>query len=263
MPWYQVRGGVGGGGRGGGEVEELEKKKKWRRRRVLSPWQCTAGTAGKGRQHERELIMFRRRIPCLDSYLDKVNISLWPRFKMVFDMHLNSLRNANIKALWEDDVHPHYVMRRYAEFTASLVHLNVEYGDGQLDLNLERLRMAVDDLLVKLAKAFAKPKSQTVFLINNYDMTIAILKEAGTGGGKLQEHFEELLKSNIGVYVVSTQSTGQGVLTSERPVGRPRLGGFVPDQVPPMAKLVSRKVVKSFGQVLYPGAGHNKGYLYL
>lgn len=51
---------------------------------------------------------------------------------MVFDMHLNSLRNANVKSLWEDDVHPHYVMRRYAEFTASLIHLNVEYGDGQV-----------------------------------------------------------------------------------------------------------------------------------
>ena len=62
----------------------------------------------------------------------QVNISLWPRFKMVFDMHLSSLRNANVKTLWEDDVHPHYVMRRYAEFTASLVHLNVEYGDGQV-----------------------------------------------------------------------------------------------------------------------------------
>ena len=62
----------------------------------------------------------------------QVNISLWPRFKLVFDMHLNSLRNANIRTLWEDDVHPHYVMRRYAEFTASLVHLNVEYGDGQV-----------------------------------------------------------------------------------------------------------------------------------
>ncbi|KAE8784133.1 vacuolar protein sorting-associated protein 52 A [Hordeum vulgare] len=79
----------------------------------------------------RELIMFKRRIPCLDSYLDKVNMSLWPRFKMVFDLHLSSLRNANIKTLWEDDVHPHYVTRRYAEFIASLVHLNVEYGDGQ------------------------------------------------------------------------------------------------------------------------------------
>jgi len=151
--------------------------------------------------HQHQLIMFKRRIPCLDSYLDKVNMSLWPRFKMVFDLHLSSLRNANIKTLWEDDVHPHYVTRRYAEFTASLVHLNVEYGDGQLDLNLERLRMAIEDLLVKLAKMFPKPKLQTVFLINNYDLTIAILKEAGTDGGKAQLHFEEVLKSNIAIYV--------------------------------------------------------------
>eukprot|EP00262_Sarcandra_glabra_P008290 TRINITY_DN21642_c0_g1_i1.p1 TRINITY_DN21642_c0_g1~~TRINITY_DN21642_c0_g1_i1.p1 ORF type:complete len:707 (+),score=131.09 TRINITY_DN21642_c0_g1_i1:195-2315(+) len=151
--------------------------------------------------HQHQLIMSRRRIPCLDSYLDKVNISLWPRFKMVFDMHLNSLRNANIKTLWEDDVHPHYVMRRYAEFTASLVHLNVEYGDGQLELNLERLRMAVDDLLIKLAKTFTKPKLQTVFLINNYDMTIAVLKEAGAEGGKTEQHFEDLLNSNRNIFV--------------------------------------------------------------
>ncbi|KAK9941512.1 hypothetical protein M0R45_007217 [Rubus argutus] len=46
--------------------------------------------------HQHQLIMSRRRIPCLDSYLDKVNIALWPRFKMVFDLHLNSLRNANL-----------------------------------------------------------------------------------------------------------------------------------------------------------------------
>ncbi len=120
---------------------------------------------------------------------------------MVFDLHLNSLRNANVKTLWEDDVHPHYVMRRYAEFTASLIHLNVEYGDGQLELNLERLRMAVDDLLIKLAKAFSRPKLQTVFLINNYDTTIAVLKEAGPEGGKIQIHFEELLKSNTTLFV--------------------------------------------------------------
>lgn len=137
----------------------------------------------------------------MDSYLDKINISLWPRFKMVFDMHISSIRNADVKTLWENDVHPHYVMRRYAEFTASLVHLNVEYGDGQLDLNLERLRMAVDDLLLKLAKMFKKPKLQTVFLINNYDMTISILKGAGAEGGKLQMQFEDQLKSNINVFV--------------------------------------------------------------
>lgn len=47
---------------------------------------------------------------------------------------------------------------------------------SQLDLNMERLKMAIDDLLIKLAKMFTKPKLQTVFLINNYDMTIAVLK---------------------------------------------------------------------------------------
>ncbi|KAG5242480.1 vacuolar protein sorting-associated protein [Salix suchowensis] len=135
--------------------------------------------------HQHQLIMSRRRIPCLDSYLDKVNIALWPRFKMVFDLHLSSLRNANVKTLWEDDVHPHYVMRRYAEFTASLIHLNVEYGDGQLELNMERLRMAIDDLLMKLAKTFPKPKPQM----------------SGSEGGKIQLHFEELLKSNTSLFV--------------------------------------------------------------
>lgn len=182
--------------------------------------------------HQHQLIMSRRRIPCLDSYLDKVNIALWPRFKMVFDMHLNSLRNANVKTLWEDDVHPHYVMRRYAEFTASLLQLNVEYGEGQLDLSMGRLRMAIDELIVKLAKAFTKPKLQTVFLINNYDMTIAVLKEAGPEGGKIQMHFEELLKNNTAIFVeellvehfsdlikfVKTRASEDPSAGSERPI---------------------------------------------
>ncbi|KAJ0085103.1 hypothetical protein Patl1_06829 [Pistacia atlantica] len=120
---------------------------------------------------------------------------------MVFDLYLGSLCNANVRTLWEDDIHHHYVMRRYAEFTASLVHLNVEYGDGQLELNMERLRMAVDELLMKLAKMFPRPKLQIVFLINNYDMTVAVLKEASPEGGKIQMHFEELLKSNTALLV--------------------------------------------------------------
>ncbi|GFY88814.1 ribosomal protein PSRP-3/Ycf65 [Actinidia rufa] len=44
-----------------------------------------------------------------------------------------------------------------------------------LELYLERFRMAVDDLFVKLGKMIPKPKLQTVFLINNYDMTISVL----------------------------------------------------------------------------------------
>lgn len=46
----------------------------------------------------------------------------------------------------------------------------------QLEHNLERLRVAVDDLLVKLARQFARPKQQSIFLINNYDVVLQVLK---------------------------------------------------------------------------------------
>ncbi|KAK8580093.1 hypothetical protein V6N13_143226 [Hibiscus sabdariffa] len=215
------------------------------------------------RQHQ--LIMSRRRIPCLDSYLDKVNIALWPRFKMVFDMHLSSLRNANVKLLWEDDIHPHYVMRRYAEFTASLIHLND--GDGQLELNMERLRMAVDDLLMKLAKMFSKPKLQIVFLINNCDMTIAVLKEAGPEGGKIQLHFEEMLKSNTGLFVeellmehfsdlikfVKTRASEDPNGSSERPISVQEVEPIVKDfwsRWKGAIELMHKDVITSFSNFL-------------
>ncbi|KAL6351254.1 hypothetical protein AAG906_031840 [Vitis piasezkii] len=217
--------------------------------------------------HQHQLVMSRRRIPCLDSYLDKVNISLWPRFKMVFDMHLNSLRNANVRALWEDDIHPHYVMRRYAEFTSSLIHLNVEYGDGQLELNLERLRMAIDDMVIKLAKTFSKTKLQTVFLINNYDMTIAILKEAGPEGGKIQLHFEELLKSNTAIFVeelllehfgdlikfVKTRASEDPSSSSERPITVAEVEPLVKDfasRWKSAIELMHKDVITSFSNFL-------------
>lgn len=63
--------------------------------------------------------------------------------------------------------------------------------------------MAVDDLLIKLAKNFPKAKQQTVFLINNYDMTIAVLK---VGICKLTLHFfSRAISSSIksqGCYVM-------------------------------------------------------------
>jgi len=68
------------------------------------------------------------------------------------------------------------VSRRYAKFATSLLHLTMKNGDGQLDLNVERLRVAVDDLLVKLAGMFKQGKQRPMFLINNYDLVLFVLK---------------------------------------------------------------------------------------
>ncbi|XP_062204948.1 vacuolar protein sorting-associated protein 52 A-like [Phragmites australis] len=68
-------------------------------------------------------------------------------------------------------------------------------------MNLERLRSVVDDLLVRLAQNFATPKLQHLFLLNNYDMAISVLKEAGDEARKLQRYFEEKLESNMMSFV--------------------------------------------------------------
>ncbi|KAL6643247.1 hypothetical protein ACP70R_021428 [Stipagrostis hirtigluma subsp. patula] len=143
------------------------------------------------------LVMSDRQLPCLETYFDKVLIYLWPRFKIVFDMYLQSLYQCDVKLLWIDGTQPHHIVRCYVEFTASLVQLNAECGDGQLDMSLERLRSAVDDLLIRLAEKFTTPKLRHLFLLNNYDMAISVLKEAGEEAKTLQRYFEEKLESSM------------------------------------------------------------------
>ena len=111
--------------------------------------------------HAHQLIMERRRVPCLvslspcsvlsaicakdiplqDSFFDRVKCLLWPRFKTVFDMNLVSVRKAKAARLGYDmpcsvfqltrfsvssatNAPTHYVTRRYAEFAASILALH-------------------------------------------------------------------------------------------------------------------------------------------
>ncbi|OAY74614.1 Vacuolar protein sorting-associated protein 52 A [Ananas comosus] len=110
---------------------------------------------------KHQVIMSRRRIPCLDSYFDK----------------------------------PHGLDERQVQ-----MDLGSHFKSTRLDMNLEQLHMAIDNLLVRLAERFRIPKSQALFLLNNYDMIIAVLKEAGDIG-KIPTFFEEKLESNISLFV--------------------------------------------------------------
>ena len=74
--------------------------------------------------HAMRLAMQRRRIPVLDSLFDRVNMLLWPRLKVVFDAHLKSAEHASARRLGGVSKNPHYVTRRFAEFTASILTLH-------------------------------------------------------------------------------------------------------------------------------------------
>ncbi|KAH9248799.1 hypothetical protein BASA81_013545 [Batrachochytrium salamandrivorans] len=148
-------------------------------------------------------IMQKRRIPCLETFLNVLNIIFWPRFQAIIDMHIDSLRKAAAgRMLATKDVHPHYIMRRYAEFSAAILTLNQGYDDAILVNSLARLRNEVENLIQKMAMEFPNRKNRSIFLINNFDLVSTILSEhLSTSFDFEKQHFNELLVGHTNEFV--------------------------------------------------------------
>jgi len=81
--------------------------------------------------HAHRRLLKSRNVHSLNTFLDQVTHLLWPRLKMVIDAHLRSIRSANAQKLGGVDLHAHYVSRRYAEFTCSILSiLQIKVGGG-------------------------------------------------------------------------------------------------------------------------------------
>jgi len=166
-------------------------------------------------------IMQRRRVSVLDAFFDRVTMLLWPRFKAIFDANLKSVRMANAKKLGGVDLHPHYISRRYAEFTATCLALHAaaapavvgeggrEGGVGQLlqsggeDMLLNDVRTLTKEvltLLQRLAERQRGPKERYVFLINNYDQVLNVFHERRVEGEE-RRRFEEALGQQRELFV--------------------------------------------------------------
>ncbi|KAG0084192.1 Vacuolar protein sorting-associated protein 52, partial [Podila epicladia] len=60
--------------------------------------------------HQLAKELERRKIPTLDKYRDAIHMVLWPRFQVVVDMHIDSIRKAKTK-IKPKNVHPHWDVR--------------------------------------------------------------------------------------------------------------------------------------------------------
>jgi len=110
--------------------------------------------------YQHRLLMNKRRIPALDDYLDRLSLQLWPRLKVVFDMQLASVTSYVVPAAAPARLEVHPVTQRYAQLTASLLLLNADYQDGQLDHSVGRMRYQTMELLLRLtATANSAPPS--------------------------------------------------------------------------------------------------------
>mmetsp|Transcript_17054 Transcript_17054/g.29699 ORF Transcript_17054/g.29699 Transcript_17054/m.29699 type:complete len:320 (-) Transcript_17054:48-1007(-) len=55
------------------------------------------------------------------AFFDQMSHLLWPRLKNVMELHLRSIKQATPTSLGGVDLHAHYVSRRFAEFTCSVL----------------------------------------------------------------------------------------------------------------------------------------------
>lgn len=71
--------------------------------------------------HAARRMMRMRKALVLENFFEKVSMLLWPRLKVIMDAQLRSIRLANAQRLGGVELHAHYVSRRYAEFTSSVL----------------------------------------------------------------------------------------------------------------------------------------------
>lgn len=132
----------------------------------------------------------RRKIPVADSYVNGINMHLWPRFQVIMDLHAESLKRVGsntgrsaVSALsiaGGDDLKnssaPHFLTQRFGQLMHGILVLSSDAGDDEpVSNSLARLSTEFDSLLAKLSRNGTDAKRRERFLYNNYSLILTII----------------------------------------------------------------------------------------
>lgn len=152
-------------------------------------------------------MMQNRDVHSLNQYWDTVQEILWPRFEYIVRLNSQSIKNCDVYALANIDVRPHYITRRYAEFSAALVAINETSPNRVVDKVLAEMQEEVQNFILRMASCFNVRKDQLIFLINNYDMMLSVIMERTKDESKESDSFQQLLNSSIQEYIEEVLSS--------------------------------------------------------
>ncbi|XP_037119772.1 vacuolar protein sorting-associated protein 52 homolog isoform X1 [Syngnathus acus] len=159
-------------------------------------------------------IATKRNIPALDKYWEAVLELLWPRFELILEMNIHSIRNTDPQKLGLLDTRPHYITRRYAEFSSAVVGINQTFPNERTDALLAQLQAEVENFVLKMAAEFPSRREQLIFLINNYDMMLGVLTERAADDSKEVEGFQQLLLARTQEFIEEILSAPFGGMIS-------------------------------------------------
>ncbi|KAL6082394.1 hypothetical protein STEG23_021549 [Scotinomys teguina] len=159
-------------------------------------------------------IAAKRDVPALDRYWEQVLALLWPRFELILEMNVQSVRGTDPQRLGGLDTRPHYITRRYAEFSSALVSINQTIPNERTLQLLGQLQVEVENFVLRVAAEFSSRKEQLVFLINNYDMMLGVLMERAADDSKEVESFQQLLNARTQEFIEELLSPPFGGLVA-------------------------------------------------
>eukprot|EP00053_Salpingoeca_punica_P012338 m.110516 g.110516 ORF g.110516 m.110516 type:complete len:701 (-) comp15917_c0_seq1:1262-3364(-) len=172
-----------------------------------------------------EDIMNKKNIPCLQPYFESCLEMIWPRFTTIINLNTESVKLTDPQKLAAADTRPHYIVRRYAEYSGALLSLQEGKVYEQVTTGLDQLREEVENFILRMAAEFPGRKEQLIFLINNYDMMLSVYQEhlhATQGEAirihlkvKTQEFVEEELSPHIGGLMAFVKQTELQLKRSE------------------------------------------------
>ncbi|KAL3123811.1 hypothetical protein niasHT_010024 [Heterodera trifolii] len=148
-------------------------------------------------------MMADRAVVVINGYWDALVGFLWARLDAVMTAHSDSVRAIDVRKVPVDS-RPHYVCRRYAELTCSLLvcsELAYKVTDPRLQKILSRQQAEIEGLLNRLATQLKSKKERLVFQINNYDVVLTVLNERVLADSKERGSFWELQQTKMGTYV--------------------------------------------------------------
>lgn len=147
-----------------------------------------------------QLMCHKRCVPGLDKYWDSMQAVIWPRFEHVFRLNIKSIRDCD-PTKFSKEMGPHYITRRYAEFSAAIVGISEHFPNEVVSLLLLELQNEVECFILRMAAIFPSRKEQLIYLINNYDLVLGVLMEHTRDNSKEAEAFREQLNARSSEYV--------------------------------------------------------------
>lgn len=146
-------------------------------------------------------IMAKRNVPAVERYWDTLLELLWPRFELILELHIQSIQGTDPQRLGCLDTRPHYITRRYAEFSSAIVSINQTFPNEKTNALLGQLQVEVENFVLRVAAEFSSRKEQLIFLINNYDMMLGVLMERAVEESKEVEGFQQLLSARTQEFI--------------------------------------------------------------